>query len=186
MNSVTKLLLVLALVLAAWAAGFFMAGGSGGEKTASNSSVPADVPRAAGTNATSVTNSSPGSRDAATPEERRGRVLSGLLSAMQLPNDLRRFRGMFTAIEQVGADDIQAALELAKKQKGDERRFLVPLIVARWAEFDPQGAASFALTMDAGSGNRWERDYALTAAASEWARKDATGAKAWALGLPGG
>jgi len=72
-------------------------------------------------------------RDGGTPEERRGRVLSGLLAAMQQPNDMRKFRGVFAAVEKIGPDDIQAALELVKNRTGDERRFIIPTIVARWA-----------------------------------------------------
>src|SRR5207244_10853710 len=111
--------------------------------------------------------------------------LSGLLAAMQQTNDSRRrYRGVYSAVDKIGPEDIQAALDLVNKRKSYEQRFIVPLIVARWAEFDPQAAAADALGMK--GGDRWARDSALSSATSEWARKDTTAAKAWALGLPAG
>ena len=55
------------------------------------------------------------------------------------------------------------------------------MVVSRWAELDPRAAADYIVTnrME----NRWEQDYAMSAAASAWSRKDATSAGKWALGL---
>ena len=67
------------------------------------------------------------------PRNTPGPVLSGLLAAMRQPNELRKFRSAFSAVEKMGPDDVQSALDLAKKSTGNEWVGLVPMIVASLA-----------------------------------------------------
>src|SRR5437867_1401270 len=125
MKNATKIFFALALVLAGWSAGFFMGGGTGGEKGAVQSAANsrdgtggrhgdsgAAVAGDSGGRAGSVAN--------LTPEDRRGRVLSNLPAPMHQPNDMRKFRSVLSAIDKIGPEDIHAALDFAKKRTSNE------------------------------------------------------------------
>jgi hypothetical protein len=123
--------------------------------------------------------------DDQTPAERRGRILQSLLATMQQPDAVRKIRGDYYDEENLGPEDIQAALELVLKQNDDAQGTLVPQIVARWAEFDPKAAAEYAvgLTED---GRRWSKDRLIACVTNMWADKEPAAAKAWAFALPKG
>ena len=176
------------LVLGAWAAGFFMGGGTGAEEPdADRSDTIAPQPAEKNETATGA-DTSPGHTQTGIADERRSRVLASLQAAMRQANPLLQFQSLPAAISRIGPEDIRAAVEFAMRQAMSSSQggyVVIPLLMARWAEFDPRGAAEFALTgfaMDTRSG---ERQGALAAAVSEWVRKDPAAAKAWALALPG-
>ena len=207
MKSTLHIVAVVALMITGWAVGF-----SGtGRPSARTQSPERGTP--SGSRSTLAGNAGMASsfNDAAAADDRRGRVLSDLLSAMQQLDEPRRFLSLSRAIAQIGPDDIQAVLEFVKRQRPDESRGVLPQIVARWAEFDPKSAAAFAVTLElpedmrefvtsfdrnnsnyfapwspGGHGVPPGADHALAIAASEWARKDPAAAKAWALDLPSG
>jgi hypothetical protein len=90
------------------------------------------------------------SSDTETPEERRGRVLSKLIEAARETYTIIRFRHIAGAIQQLGSEDIAAALEAAKRLKGESGSYVSPQVIARWVDFDPPAAAAYALAIKTG------------------------------------
>ena len=172
-NPFAGFLIVAALLFAAWAAGFFM---GGTERASDGDSEPGDLIAPHSTVEKEVASSadpSPGDAQGGTADERRSRVLASLKAAMRQTNPLRQFQTLPAVIAQIGPAEIHAALELARRQPG-EYNFDVQLLLTRWAEIDPRAAADFALTGFGGGRRKWERQGALSTAASEWADRKST------------
>ena len=112
MKSPFKIAAVLALMFTAWAAGFFTAGRPHARRDSPDSTSATASPRTRDGNARAATSG----RGAEARDEKKGRVLSALLAAMQQPESPRRYRALSDAISQVGPDEIHAALDLAKQQ----------------------------------------------------------------------
>lgn len=207
MKSPLQIVTVVALMIAAWVIGFFETGKPLVRTGSTERGTTSGVRSALG----SETGGASSFDGGATANERRGRVMSDLLSAMQQHEYQRRFLRLSEAVAKIGPDDIDAVLDLVKRQSAEVRRDTLPQVVARWAEFDPKSAAAFALTLNlpsdprahmssaardnltyfapwnpTGTGAPLGADQALALAASEWARNDPAAAKAWALDLPSG
>jgi hypothetical protein len=75
---------------------------------------------------------------------------------------------------QLSAEEIPAALALAKQASGDLREVMLISALWRWAELDPQAAAEGALALKGREGNE-----AVELALTEWAQRDAGAARAW-------
>ena len=179
MNSTARFLSAAALVAASWAAGVFMGREPvvrDGTANSISTAAPAGVVE------------SPSARvaETETPDARRGRVLGSLQSAIENRNPLRNSGSLAAAIVQIGPDEIQPALELARRQAGMGNAGILSLLFTRWGDFDPKAAAEFALSGDLGKMGPRIRGEALSSAVAAWARKEPAAAKAWALALPVG
>ena len=170
------LLLMAVAVVAAFGFGYLLGGGS-----------PRAQVSAQATTAASTLSPAAGERtrapfaDSDTPAERRAHSLSALIAATNEPSYMLRKQKISAAIQDIAAEDIASALDAARRLKNGTMLTIVPMLITRWAEFDPKAAADFALADKGGQG--WEYGFAINTVASAWGKKDAAGAKAWALAL---
>ncbi len=188
MNPHAKKAVLVTIAIAAWGAGFFM-----GSERADESSVARSAGKAGAVweekLAASHATKASASAGEVSAEDRRGRVLQRLFEAMQQPEAVRNVRGDFLDVENIGPDDIRAAIEFVLKRGDDSGvEYVMSQLVARWIEFDPKTAADFALTFIKGPPLRapWFRDNLIDVVATKWAGKDPAAVKAWALALPTG
>lgn len=119
------------------------------------------------------------------PEKRRARALSALLASMQQPDHVRKIRGDFSAVEKIGPEDIQAAVEMVLARNHDQRESDLPQLMERWAEMDPKAAAAYALGLREGMAP-WFIGRVFGGIATVWSRQDPAAAKAWIVSLPAG
>jgi hypothetical protein len=113
---------------------------------------------------------------------RKGRVLSALLeSSRQFDETTRRYDFELAASE-IGPLEIEAALGLAYRLPYDPRHELIPILVARWAQFDPKASAEYSLHPRPVHFNG-QSDLLFEAMAA-WAKIDFAAGKAWAVSLP--
>jgi hypothetical protein len=108
-------------------------------------------------------------------------ALSNLLRAATDRNHRTREHRMIIAIESLRAEDIPGALAIAERLNSARRTWVLPLLITRWAEFDPEAAARFAL--DYPFNSVVVQSGAITSAMTVWARRDPAPAKAWAAGI---
>ena len=128
---------------------------------AANAVIPQDLPKA-------------------TAEEERHSETS-ILSALRETNDLRRMHDLYDVIGKMSPGEVSSAISLAQRMTGQDRDTLLPMLVGKWAETDPQAAVKFALGLD-----RNARFGATRAAMNIWAASDPQAAMAWAQALPPG
>ena len=144
-------------LVAGWLMGYVMGGGGpaftpGGEA--------ADRPDFQSEDAAAPGSSGRGEAAKDTPtaqaeEEKRSEM--SLLGALRETNHLRRIHGIYDVVGKMSPREISSAIATAQRLPDKDRATLLPILVGKWAETDPQGAMTWVRTLPAGE----DRDSAL-------------------------
>jgi len=110
-------------------------------------------------------------------------IISGLKNAMAGPSDRHSYLEATKLIDGIDPKNMRPvinAIQVLPNQR--EKSIYLSMLVARWAEGEPQAALAYAQT----TGPASDRRLMVSAAVRAWAEKDANGANAWVLQLPPG
>ena len=109
-------------------------------------------------------------------------VVAALRNAMNRPNDRRGYLQATNLIDAIEPGKIRAVIDGFQSLPNQrEKPIYLAMLIARWAEAEPQAAATYAE-----SGPASDRRMAVAAAVRSWAEKDAAAANAWVQQLPAG
>ncbi|MEY2600046.1 MAG: hypothetical protein RLZZ142_2305 [Verrucomicrobiota bacterium] len=117
----------------------------------------------------------------AVPGEERGhlapeQVLALFERVSKLKNETRKRLLAYRLASELGTEQIQEAVQLAKEDLEHGERIPMRALAQRWAELDPRGAAAKGLEMGVHS--------LFSTAVSAWAKKEPGAPLAWALAQP--
>ena len=77
--------------------------------------------------------------------------------------------------DSIDQHNARAILAFVETLRDNEKSMVLPIVISRWAELDPQAAVAYAQNLPVGSFRNW----ALTSAISGWAEHDTAAAMAW-------
>ena len=96
-------------------------------------------------------------------------VVSGLKNALSRSGSHRAYRMLTKLVDSIDANNVQEVLSFAQGlAKPQEKSTLMPMVIGRWAEFNPLEALAFAQNTPAGR----ERMSAVDSALRSWAEND--------------
>ena len=84
--------------------------------------------------------------------------------------------------DSIDQHNARAILAFVETLRDNEKSMVLPIVISRWAELDPQAAVAYAQNLPVGS----FRNRALTSAISGWAEHDTAAAMAWVDQMPPG
>ena len=84
--------------------------------------------------------------------------------------------------DSIDKHNARAILAFVETLRDNEKSMVLPIVISRWAELDPQAAVAYAQNLPVGSFRNW----ALTSAISGWAEHDTAAAMAWVDQMPPG
>ncbi|MEO7167884.1 MAG: hypothetical protein ABI016_12740, partial [Chthoniobacterales bacterium] len=102
---------------------------------------------------------------------------------MARPSDRRGYREASRLVDGLDPKNVRPVIDALQGMPNlREKSFYLAMLIARWAEGEPQAAVNYAQT----TGNAADRKVTVAAAVRAWAEKDATAAQAWAMQMPPG
>ena len=70
-----------------------------------------------------------------------------LFGAFRDPNDMRRISAMYDAANALTLEEIPGLIAKIRSMPPDAREALMPVVLARWAQFDPKAAGDYLITL---------------------------------------
>src|SRR2546428_10822372 len=109
-------------------------------------------------------------------------IISEIKAALAYPGRQHTYAALAKLADSIDQKNVREVLTFVQTLEEHEKSMLVPLLIGRWAELDPQAAVAYAQNFPAGSFRNW----ALTSAIGSWAEHDAAAATAWTAQLSPG
>ena len=110
-------------------------------------------------------------------------VIAGLKKAIARPSDRHTYIEASKLIDGIDPKNVRAVIDAFQTLPNQrEKSVYLGMLVAHWAESEPQAALAYAQT----TGTASDRRMLVAAAVSAWAAKEPNAANAWVLQMPPG